>query len=375
MWPNRAMSAKNKNNKGIEMTQDDQTPQWLDECIKGDTGKPMSNLVNVRLGIAREWPHAFAHDEMLRAPVLMQSLDGANDFTPRPLRDTDVGFIQERLQEFGLKRATKDTVHQAIDMQAQERSFHPVRDYLDRLEWDGTERASKLFGGYFGSSSDPIYAAAIGKMFLISLVARAYDPGCQADYVPVIEGQQGIFKSTALRVLGGDWFSDDLPDVAMGKEASQYLRGKWLIEVAEMHAMSKVEVSHLKSFITRREERYRPSYGRREVFEPRQCIFIGTTNREVYLRDETGNRRFWPVAAGMIDLEGLVRDRDQLFAEAVALYRKGEQHWPDRDFEKRFIVKEQQARYELGRTASANSSVPKSTASPTNTATSAERSP
>jgi predicted P-loop ATPase len=319
--------------------------EWLDQCIISDTGKPLPVLANALTFLRSVMPDHFAFDEMLCTTMLMRPLKDGASFAARPCTDVDVGVVQEAIQHQGLSRVSHDIVHQAVDIHAYQCRFHPVRDYLAGLEWDGVSRISNLFPDYFGADSSD-YAKAIGGMFLVSMVARIFEPGCKADHLIVIEGPQGSLKSTACGILGGPWYSDNLPDVAAGKDVSQHLRGKWLIEVSEMHAMSRTEAAQLKAFITRTHERYRPSYGRKEVIEPRQCVFAGTTNRDAYLRDETGGRRFWPIKAGTINADALVRDRDQLFAEAVERYREGRSWWPDKDFERQHIAPQQAQRYE-----------------------------
>jgi predicted P-loop ATPase len=321
----------------------EESSYWLKDCIF-ENGKPLPILANAVVGIRAIMPRAFAFDEMLRAPMLMEPLKGER-FKPRPVRDVDVNLVQERLQQLGLNRIGKDVVHQAVDLRAHDRAFHPVRDYLDGLSWDQKPRLARFLPAYFGAEAN-VYAEKIGTMFLISMVARIYDPGCKVDHLLVLEGPQGALKSSACSILGGQWFSDALPEVDAGKDVSQHLNGKWLIEVAEMHAMGRAEAAQLKSFITRQTERYRPSYGRKEVIEPRQCVFIGTTNRDTYLRDETGGRRFWPVKVGAINIGALASDRDQIFAEAVVMYRRKAIWWPDKDFERQYIMPEQEARYE-----------------------------
>jgi predicted P-loop ATPase len=320
-------------------------PAWLHDCMRTDKGALICNQANAVIALEALLPEHFAFDEMLQAAVLMLPLDEEDNFTQRAVRDADISLLQNRLQHVGFMRMGWDTIHRAIEVVSERRKFHPVRSYLEGLKWDGRQRLPGFLSTYLGTAHSA-YEEAIGTMFLISMVARIMRPGCKADHLLVLEGPQGALKSTACNILGGDWFSDHLPDITAAKDASQHLRGKWLIEVAEMHAMGRAEATQLKSFITRQVERFRPSYGRLEVVEPRQCVFIGTTNKTAYIRDETGGRRFWPVKTGPINVVELARDRDQLFAEALQRFSNDEHWWPDKDFEQKHIMPEQVSRYE-----------------------------
>jgi predicted P-loop ATPase len=288
-----------------------------------------------------------AYDQMFCGEVLIKNIgQTVNLATPKPVQDVDVTALQEWFQLNAFPIIGTDTVHKAVDLRAHEHCFHPLRDHLDALQWDGRPRVDGWLHEYLGVARTE-YTKAIGRMFLVAAVARLFRPGCQVDYMPILEGPQGELKSSVCRILGGDWFSDQLPDLATaGKDVSQHLRGKWIIEVNEMDAMSRAEITQLKAFLTRTTERYRPSYGRKEAVEPRQCVFIGTTNKTIYLRDDTGNRRYWPVKTAAIDIDALKQDRDLLFAEALHLFRDGARWWPDKTFEATHIAPEQDARFE-----------------------------
>ncbi|MGV4857091.1 VapE domain-containing protein [Acetobacter senegalensis] len=324
-------------------------PAWLDDCQVDDRGQPIPNVANVLMALRADerFSGTFAKDEMQCMPLLMKSLGPqAEPFKARPLTDEDMTVVQELLQLSGLRRISKDVTFQAISLVAYERRFHPVRAYLNGLKWDGVPRLDTWLTDYLGVELSD-YSQGIGRMFLIGLIARIMKPGCKMDYMLVLEGDQGAGKSTACAILGGDWYSDSLPDLRSGKDVAIHLSGKWAIEVSELSALGKAENEMLKSFLTRTTERYRPPYGRMEVIEPRQCVLIGTTNKSQYLSDETGGRRYWPVKVGAIDTELLAQDRDQLLAEAVDAFRKDEKWWPDRSFEAAVIKPEQTARYEI----------------------------
>ncbi len=322
-------------------------PPWASDMLLGDDGEPLSNVHNAVIALAGvpEIAEALKYDKMLCAPVLVKPLDGSGAAAgafPRKLTDIDATDIQQIVQRSVLPKLGKDVCYQAIEQHASANSFHPVREYLDGLVWDDVARLDTWVSAYLGAADTP-YARGVGAMWLISMVARVMQPGCKVDTAPVLEGDQGKLKSTVCSILAGQWFSDALPDIH-SKDASSHLRGKWLIEIAELAAFRKADIEKLKAYITRRVEQFRPAYGRLEVEEPRQCVFVGTTNRDQYLGDDTGGRRFWPLSVGQVKIDQLRADRDQLFAEATARYKAGEKWWPDEQFAVDHAAPEQTAR-------------------------------
>jgi putative DNA primase/helicase len=224
---------------------------------------------------------------------------------------------------------------EAMHAIAEESRYHPVRDYLRALTWDGVARADTWLVDFLGAADTPLNRAFASK-FLIAAVARVMRPGCQVDTMLVLEGRQGLRKSTALRILAGEeHFTDHSPDIG-SKDAAQQLQGIWLMEQAELATLGRADKNRVKEFISRRTDRFRPSYGRVARDFPRQCVFAATLNPggSGYLADDTGARRFWPVLCGVgwpgrreVDSLALAGARDQLWAEAVARYDAGEPWW------------------------------------------------
>ncbi|SHM79853.1 Virulence-associated protein E [Roseovarius litoreus] len=296
--------------------------------IRDDKKRPIWNMANAitLLTDHGDWQSVLGFNQFTMRRVLLRAVPGQRGGEyPRPLEDDDYSAAQAWFNRNGFPRASMEIVRAAVRKVCRHQSYDPLRDYLDGLQWDGTRRLNSWLADYCGAELSE-YLQEVGKRWCISAVARGFKPGCKADHMLVLEGAQGRKKSTALATLAGeDWFSDALPQMGT-KDASSYLRGKWIIEVGELEAMRK-EVDAIKAFITRQVETFRPAYGREEVSEPRRCVFAGTTNKDDWQRDETGGRRFWPVRVGEIDVDGLARDRNQIWAEAVMLYRKGERWW------------------------------------------------
>ena len=235
---------------------------------------------------------------------------------------------------FGFDPPT-NVVHDAVQTLANHHRFHPVCDYLGSLVWDGQPRLDNWLTTYAGVEATP-FVRAVGSLTLIAAVRRVRQPGVKFDEWLIMEGEQGSGKSQALQILAGNpkWFTDQKIIGLTGKEAIEAISGKWIIEAAELHGMKNSDVEGLKSFMSRDTDRGRMAYARTPTEGERQCIVIGTTNSDKYLRDLTGNRRMWPVVTTKFDLEALKRDRDQLWAEAAFREAEGgsirlpEELWP-----------------------------------------------
>ena len=257
--------------------------------------------------------------------------------------DADDAALRHYMEKvYGITAASK--VYDAVSVAAAKRQFHPVRRYLEALTWDGQERIAHALSRYLGAEDTP-YIRAVSRKIFIGAVARVMQPGCKFDYMPVLAGRQGLGKSSFVADIAGPWYSDTLTCVS-GKEAYEQIQGYWIVEMGELSALKKTDIEPIKNFLSKQVDSYRAAYGRRVEDHPRQCVFIGTTNAATFLRDDTGNRRFWPVAVTRQYRKGSLgeEERNQLFAEAMAYYQKGEALYLPRELENQ--AAEQQELYE-----------------------------
>lgn len=233
------------------------------------------------------------------------------------LADTDATAIQEQIADAYAVTFHRTDLNSAIDLVAREHAYHPVREYLESLTWDGVRRIDRLWCRYFGAEDTPLHRA-YGRRFMVGCVARVMAPGCKLDTMPVLIGAQGIGKSTGLRVLAGsDWFSDGDVKPANDKDTLINMAGVWLQEFGEVERWQGRRAADTKAFLSRTEDVYRRPYERRTHKQPRQTVFVGTTNSGSFLDDPTGHRRYWPIPVTGLALGALEGDRDQLWAEAL----------------------------------------------------------
>jgi predicted P-loop ATPase len=240
---------------------------------------------------------------------------------------------------------SSDVVNKGVLLAADAKRFHAVRDYLSSLKWDGERRLSGLLWDYYGANGGvpDAYSCAVAVKWMVGAVARIFQPGVKMDNVLILEGEQGAQKSSSLKALFDPWFTDAGFEIG-STDGYQIIRGMWCVELAELDGFNRAEASRSKAFFTRTHDRYRNPYGRKPVNVPRQGVFAGSVNHASYLKDDTGNRRYWPVTVGNIALEWLRRDRDQLWAEAVHWFRGGEEWWV-RASERSMYEVEQDDRY------------------------------
>lgn len=298
-------------------------------------GLPKSSMRNV--------VRVLEHDRRWEGAIRRNEFTGNVDWRGAPLSDEHIRRLVVWLDDEYAMTCTTSLVHDGISHVADDHKYHPVRDYLNGLEWDRKRRAHRLWSEYAGATRNRKLIEAVADRFLISCVARVFKPGCKVDTVPILQGSQGTQKSTFIQALAGsEWYRDTDID-PHGKDAYQQIAGVWLYEVPEIEKWNqRKDQATIKGFLTSQTDSYRPPYARCIVQQPRTCVFVGTTNEDEFLADPTGARRYWPITVGRLDIEGLERDRDQIWAEAVSLYHASVQWWLD-DEESAMLVEAQES--------------------------------
>ena len=315
----------------FDVLPDDDPDAWKKDLDLTQDGGIRSSLANIRLILEHDpsLKGCLAYDELDMLPAVRRDLPWreARDRRGRTWQNSDDANLRLYMERvYG--STGKEKILDGVDTTANAHRFHPIREYIRAAEWDGVPRVDTLLIRYLGAE-DTAYVRAVTRKTLVAAVARVFRPGIKFDYMLTIRGKQGIGKSALLSRLAGEWFSDSFSTM-QGKEAYEQVRRAWIIEVGELAGMKKAEAETIKLFISKQEDQYRPAYGRQVEVFPRQCIFIGTTNESEFLRDTTGNRRFWvvdtPNSDGRIDFRPeLTQDVvHQIWAEAYTYYKQGE---------------------------------------------------
>lgn len=308
--------------------------EWLSELEYTEQGKLRSTISNFSLIIENEplLKDRIAFNEFSNRANVIGQLPWRAKGNLQDWTDTDDSGLREFIEKHYEISSTAKCAD-ALALSFEKHRFHPIKDYLNSLEWDGEKRVDTLLIDYLGAE-DTSYVKTVTRKVLVAAVSRVFNPGCKFDNMLILSGKQGVGKSTIIKKLGKDWYSDSLSTVS-GKDAYEQLQGVWILEMAEMMATKKADIEATKHFLSKQEDIYRVAYGRRTSRFPRQCIFIGTSNEHEFLRDKTGNRRFWPVDIyehePVKDVFSLSKDKvhlddevDQIWAEALQLYKNKE---------------------------------------------------
>lgn len=306
---------------------EDYNDEWKAELEYTKSGKLLCNIANIILILENDPALAghIVHD-------LFTDMDSAKDGLPwnknaNQWTDTDDANLRVWLEKH-YDITGKEKIADALTAVLTRHSYHPIRDYLNGLTWDGVPRLDRIIIDYMGAEDSELNRAMSRKHF-VAAVARVFNPGCKYDYCLIMSGAEGIGKSTLLRVMGGRWFNDSITTLE-GKEGMEQLRRAWVVELGELSSIKRSDVEQVKAHLSKQVDIYRAAYARRVMEHPRQCVFCGTTNEALFLKGDTGNRRFWviPVVAELRKYrdwsEAIRRDRDQLWAEAVHYYKQGE---------------------------------------------------
>ena len=304
---------------------------------------PRGNTANALHALMRapEWRDVLWYDSFRHRIMLDREPPWEGSVGNRRLTDEDAIETSIWMQHQGIEISGK-TAWDALIVAAQKNSRNPLQEDLESLEWDGVPRINTWLHDYFGVDNTELNRN-IGRCWLISAIARAFQPGVQADHCIVFEGRQGLGKSTAIKRLTGEqYFAVHVAQSLVNKEAAILCEGVWIMEFSELSSIKGNRSEDVKSFLSRTHDRYRSIYGKQATDFPRQCVFAGTTNEDVYLDDSTGGRRYWPVYCRRVDLEDLSDVRDMLWAEALVAYRSGERWHLSRQMEHQAQVVQRQ---------------------------------
>ena len=322
---------------------------WVGKLDVNDNNKIRSTIDNV-ISILNNDPNlinSIAYNEFEKMVTVRKDLPwrkisvGNTHFT-----DTDESGFRHYLEKLYQVTGAKK-IEDAINLVTRQHSYHPVKEYLNSLTWDGSKRLETVFVDYLGAE-DSEYTRKVTKKALVACVARILNPGCKFDTVLTLVGKQGTGKSTILARLGGEWYNENVTLFNITKETADLIQGSWIIELGELVGFKKAEEETVKNFISRTEDKYRKAYGRNTDRFPRQCVFFGTTNERLFLKDPTGNRRWWPVETGINkSTKDVFEDMDseevgQIWAEAIKFYNAGERlHLDKETYKKATAVQEE----------------------------------